>query len=191
MIETAIRIREKNIPNRVVLQPMEGCDCNFDGSPSELTSQKYLRAARSSAGLVWFEANAVCPEGRTNSRQMMLTEENLPQFKALLSEMRKIAKEECGISPVFILQLTHSGRQSIVPMIAYRHPIYEERRPVTDENIVSDEYLDTLPEKYAASAKLAVEATFSKSFCRDLRARDATAEALKTELSFILNVCAL
>ena len=160
MIETAIRIREKNIPNRVVLQPMEGCDCNFDGSPSELTRQKYLRAARSSAGLVWFEANAVCPEGRTNSRQMMLTEENLPLLKTLLSEMRKIAKEECGISPVFILQLTHSGRQSIVPMIAYRHPIYEERRPVIGENIVSDEYLDTLPEKYAASAKLAVEAGF-------------------------------
>ncbi len=109
---------------------------------------------------VWFEANAVCPEGRTNPRQMMLTKENLPAFKALLDEMRKIAKTECGISPVFILQLTHSGRQSIVPMIAYRHPIYEERRPVTDGNIVTDEYLDTLPEKYAASAKLAMEAGF-------------------------------
>lgn len=160
MIENAIQIGKKISYNRVVLQPMEGCDCNTDGSPSELTREKYIRAARSGAGLIWFEANAVCPEGRTNPRQMMLTEDNLPSFKNLLQEMREIAKKECGISPIFILQLTHSGRQSIVPMIAYRHPIYEERRPVTDENIVTDEYLDTLSEKYAESARLAVEAGF-------------------------------
>lgn len=160
MIENSIQIGKTTITNRVVLQPMEGCDCNTDGSPSELTVAKYLRAAESGAGVVWFEANAVCPEGRTNPRQMMLTKDNLPQFRQLLTDMRSIAKSECGIEPVFILQLTHSGRQSIVPMIAYRHPIYEERRPVTDENIVSDEYLDTLSEKYAASALLAVEAGF-------------------------------
>lgn len=160
MIENAIQIGEKMIDNRVVLQPMEGCDCNMDGSPSELTVIKYQKAARSGAGVIWFEANAVCPEGRTNPRQMMLTEDNLPSFKNLLQEMRDIAKKECGISPICILQLTHSGRQSIKPMIAYRNPIYEENRPVTDENIVSDEYLDTLPEKYAASARLAVDAGF-------------------------------
>ena len=160
MINTYIKIGTHNICNRVVLQPMEGCDCNTDGSPSELTVEKYYKAARSGAGLVWFEANAVCPEGRTNPRQMMLTRDNIERFKTLLSDMRRIAREECGISPVFILQLTHSGRQSIVPMIAYRHPIYEERRPATDDNIVTDEYLDTLAEKYAASALLAVEAGF-------------------------------
>ncbi len=160
MIEKTIQIEKNKISNRVVLQPMEGCDCNLDGSPSDLTVEKYLRAARSGAGVVWFEANAVCPEGRTNPRQMMLTEENLPKFNGLLSEMRKIAKEECGISPTFILQLTHSGRQSITPMIAYRNPIYEEKRPVTYENIVTDEYLGTLPEKYAEAACLAVKAGF-------------------------------
>ena len=160
MIHQARTLGALQAQNRVVLQPMEGCDCHKDGSPSELTIAKYLRAARSGAGTVWFEANAVCPEGRTNPGQMMLTRENLPKFQALLAQMRQIAKEECGIRPIFILQLTHSGRQSIVPMIAYRHPLYEERRPVTDENIVTDEYLDTLAEKYVASAMLAVEAGF-------------------------------
>lgn len=160
MIELPMKINGKSLYNRVVLQPMEGCDCNTDGSPSQLTREKYIRAAKSGAGLVWFEANAVCPEGRTNPRQMMLTAENLPEFKNLLAEMREIARKECGVAPVFILQLTHSGRQSIVPMIAYRHPIYEQRRPVSDENIVTDDYLDTLPEKYAASARLAEEAGF-------------------------------
>jgi 2,4-dienoyl-CoA reductase-like NADH-dependent reductase (Old Yellow Enzyme family) len=45
-------------------------------------------------------------------------------------------------------------------MISYRHPIYEQTRPVTDENIVTDEYLDTLPAKFAKAAELAVEAGF-------------------------------
>ncbi len=160
MINDPIQIKSKEIPNRVVLQPMEGCDCCEDGSPSKLTIEKYKRAARSSAGVVWFEATAVCPEGRTNIRQMMLTEENLPIYAAMLRDMRKIAEEECGISPTFIIQLTHSGRQSITPMIAYRHPIYEKKKPVCDDNIVTDEYLDSLPDMYAESAKLAVRAGF-------------------------------
>lgn len=160
MITRSIRIGTKEIANRVVLQPMEGCDCNLDGSPGELTREKYMKAARSGAGVVWFEATAVCPEGRTNPRQMMLTEANLNEYKALLSDMREVARRECGIEPVFIVQLTHSGRQSIVPLIAYRNPIYEEKKPLTDENIVTDEYLDTIPGLYARSAKLAVEAGF-------------------------------
>ena len=148
------------IPNRVVFQPMEGCDCAEDGTPGELTVKKYMNAARSGAGLIWLEATAVCPEGRTNPRQMMLTKENLPAFKKLVSDMRQAAMEETGIRPAIFIQLTHSGRQSIVPMIAYRHPLYEATRPVTDDNIVSDEYLATLPTLYAETAKLAVEAGF-------------------------------
>ena len=160
IIRLPLEVGNTKIPNRVVFQPMEGCDCNEDGSPHQLTIEKYLKAARSGAGLIWFEANAVCPEGRTNVRQMMLTRENLPSFKSLVEQMRKIALEECGIRQTLILQLTHSGRQSITPMIAYRNSVYEERRPVTDDCIVSDEYLDTLPEKYVASALLALEAGF-------------------------------
>ncbi len=160
MLQTALQIDRTHLANRIVLQPMEGCDCNPDGSPGELTLQKYRRAAESGAGLIWMEACAVCPEGRTNPRQMMLTKDNLPAFKSLVSEMRRIAAQECGINPVIILQLTHSGRQSILPMIAYRHPLYEERRPVTDGHIVTDEYLGTLPALYAASAVLAAEAGF-------------------------------
>ncbi len=160
VINTPLQLENVSFANRVVFQPMEGCDCANDGAPGELTVAKYINAAESGAALIWMEANAVCPEGRTNPRQMMLTEENLPIFKDFVASLRKTAMEECGINPVIILQLTHSGRQSIVPMIAYRHPIYEEKRPVTDDNIVTDEYLASLPAKYAKSALLAVEAGF-------------------------------
>ena len=160
IINSRFLIKGIEIPNRVVFQPMEGCDCNEDGSPSNLTREKYIAAAKSGAGIIWFEANAVCPEGRTNYGQMMLTNENASSFKALISEMRAISEKMGFERAVYILQLTHSGRQSIKPMIAYRHPIYEERRPVDDDAIVSDDYLDTLPALYAKSARLAYEVGF-------------------------------
>ena len=160
MIDNTFLLGTRTALNRVVLQPMEGCDAETDGSPSKLTWDKYLSAAQSGAGLIWMEACAVAPEGRTNPRQLMLTEKNLPHYQALVAEMRRVAKEKAGVDPILILQLTHSGRQSIRPMIAYRHPIYEERRPVTDENIVTDAYLETLPPIFAKSALLAVQAGF-------------------------------
>ena len=160
MLRSEFEFKGKKIANRAVFQPMEGCDCKENGAPSELTVEKYMKAARSGVGMIWFEACAVCPEGRTSARQMRLTEENLPEFRALLDDMRKVAREECGIEPYMILQLTHSGRQSIVPMIAYRNSAYEARRPMSDANIVTDEYLDTIPALYARSAKLAESVGF-------------------------------
>ena len=46
------------------------------------------------AGTIWFEACAVCPEGRTGVRQMRITEENLPSFRILLEKVRAVAKEK-------------------------------------------------------------------------------------------------
>lgn len=161
MLEKSLYLNNLKLPNRVVIQPMEGCDCEYDdGRPSELTLKKYINNARSGAGIIWFEANAVCPEGRTNHRQMMITKKNVNAFKDMLKQVRETAMKEFGYVPICIIQLTHSGRQSIVPMIAYRHPLYEKTRPVTDENIVTDEYLDTLPDLYVKAAKLAKEAGF-------------------------------
>ena len=104
----------REIANRVVLQPMEGCDCEEDGSPSGLTGAKYLSAAASGAGVIWCEATAVCPEGRTNRRQMFLTEENIASYSKMLEDVREKALAECAVRPLIFLQLTHSGRQSIV-----------------------------------------------------------------------------
>ena len=116
MLNDALQIDGVTFRNRVVLQPMEGCDCRGDGAPDVLTREKYLRAARSGAGTIWFEASAVCPEGRTNGRQMMLTPDNKAEFAALVRDVKETALRETGGEPVLILQLTHSGRQSIVPI---------------------------------------------------------------------------
>ena len=160
MLSEEIIVGKRKVANRVVIQPMEGYDCREDGSPSELTVKKYLEFAKSGAGIIWFEANAVCLEGRTNKRQMRIADENLAQFKELLDTMREISLRKFGYAPLMFLQLTHSGRQSIVPMIAYHNPVYEEARPVSDDCIVTDEYLDSLPANFAHSAKLAAAAGF-------------------------------
>ena len=160
IIQQPIQCGGVTINNRVVIQPMEGCDCELDGAPSELTREKYLRFAKSGAGLIWFEANAVTKEGRTNARQMMLTEENLDKFQSLITQVKADAKKNFGFEPLLLIQLTHSGRQSMVPICVYHNAVYEEKRPITDDNIATDAYLATLPEAYARGAVLAKKAGF-------------------------------
>ena len=45
ILNSSIELLGRVIPNRVVFQPMEGCDCNTDGTPSDLTVAKYHSAA--------------------------------------------------------------------------------------------------------------------------------------------------
>jgi 2,4-dienoyl-CoA reductase-like NADH-dependent reductase (Old Yellow Enzyme family) len=156
-------------PNAMAVLPMEGCDSCPDGSPSELVERRYLRYARGGAGLVWWEANAVVPEGRANELQMMLTSQNVGAFKNLVDKARTVGRGENGeeYKPVYILQLTHSGRYSrpaghkAAPVIPQHDPILDPRTGVSPATpLVTDEYLDGLAGKYAASARLAREAGF-------------------------------
>ncbi len=144
----------------ITIHPMEGFDGLEDGTPSELTKRRWLRFSGSGASLIWSEAISVVPEGRTNDHQLMITEDNLDVYKELISEMKKNSD-----APV-IAQLTHSGRMSKnsatkTPLFITRNLEYERVRPGDkDVEPVSDEYLSSLPEKYAEAAKLAVKAGF-------------------------------
>lgn len=160
MITEPLKIKEQLLANRVVCQPMEGCDCEPDGTPSGYTMDKYLSFAKSGAGLIWLEANAVCPEGKTNARQLSVTPENLDSFRRFVERIKETAYRECGVEPRLVIQLTHSGRQSISPMVMFRHALYEASRPVGDDAVVSDDYLDALPEVFARAARLSEAAGF-------------------------------
>lgn len=70
-----------------------------------------------------------------------------------------------GFAPYLIMQANHSGRYAKPdgvpkPIIAYRHPIYEQRRPADDSCIASDDYLKGLEEKFGQAAVLCREAGF-------------------------------
>jgi len=163
------KIGNLTAPNRLAIHPMEGCDSLPEGGPSELVKRRYMRLARGGAGLIWWEANAVVREGRANELQMMLTRENLGEFAALVKQTRAAAAETngSGFRPVYVLQLTHSGRYSrpqghkMSSIIPQHDPILDPRCGVKpDDPVVSDEYLDSLPEKYVQAALLAREAGF-------------------------------
>ncbi len=162
-----IRIGGLTAPNRMAVLPMEGCDCEEDGTPSELVFRRYRRFAAGGAGLLWFEACAVVQEGRANRLQMYLREDNLDVFKELVRATHEAALKKHEKRPLCILQLTHSGRYSApvgfkaAPMIAQHDPLLDPRVGLTQESpVVTDEYLDALQEKYVQSAILAKEAGF-------------------------------
>lgn len=153
------------LANRLAIQPMEGCDGAPDAAPGELTIRRYQRFASSGAALIWFEATAVVPEGRANPRQLMLTEKNLASYRRLLDDMRSATRTACGFTPMILIQLTHSGRYAKplgvpAPLAARHNAVYERDKPLADECIVTDEYLDALPERYAQAAALAHRAGF-------------------------------
>ncbi len=149
------------IKNRLTIHPMEGFDGEEDGSPSELTFRRCSRFAESGAGLIWLEATTVVKEGRTSRRQLWIHKENLDSFKRLAEEMH----EKSGGTSL-ILQLTHSGRFSRpdntpAPIISYHNPLMNEKMQIDPAYpVATDDYFDSLPEKFGEAAKLAKEAGF-------------------------------
>ncbi len=165
VLNSSLKINNKTIKNRIVFHPMEGCDGTFDGAVDTLTRRRYLRFAKSGAGIIWFEATAVTNEGRANPRQLFLNENTKDTFKSLVEEMKELSLKENGFEPVIIVQLTHSGRFSKPngtpePIVAYRNSHWEIGKENQPYVIASDDYCKTIPQKYYEAAKLAEEVGF-------------------------------
>ncbi len=165
LLSKPIEIENRILPNRLAIQPMEGCDGTPDGAPGELTLRRYHRFAESGAALIWEEATAVLHEGRANPRQLMLTEKNLDSFKAMVEDIKETSLRKNGFSPLLILQATHSGRYSKpegkpAAIFAYHNPIFEKDTPLDDKGLISDDHLKELEECYGKTAHLAEKAGF-------------------------------
>lgn len=165
LLSTPIEICGLTAENRVLFQPMEGCDGTENGAPDELTERRYLRFVEGAPGTIWFEATAVCNEGRANPRQLYINKSNTESFKVLVKKIKAKSKELHGFEPVIIVQLTHSGRYSKPkgtpePVVAYRNELWEKGKEDQPFKIATDEYLSTIPEMYKTAAALALEAGF-------------------------------
>ncbi|APC08995.1 NADH:flavin oxidoreductase [Neomoorella thermoacetica] len=163
-----VKIGGYELPNSLAINPMEGCDGTEGGSPSDLTIRRYKRFAAGGAGLLWFEATAVVPEGRANPRQLYINRDNVSAFKEMLDIARQEGREAMGAGhrPLCILQLTHSGRYSKPygqprPVIAFHDPYLDSRAGVSPEQApITDEELEQLQDSYVEAAILAREAGF-------------------------------
>lgn len=148
------------VPNRLVVQPMEGYDSAPGGSPSDLTRRRYLRYASGGSGMIWFEAVAVSDDGRSNPNQLRIHDLNVSAYKSLNQEIRKAAGQN-GIKPLLVIQLTHSGRYSKPdgnphPLAAARNKILDRTEP----HVLSDVELKRIQDDYIMAARLSFEAGF-------------------------------
>lgn len=162
-----VRFGDLTIGNRLAIQPMEGCDGKLDGKPDELVFRRWRRFGAGGAKLIWGEATAVLEEGRANTRQLYLCEENAGAFEALLKQTREAHREAFGTDDDLVvgLQLTHSGRYCYRgPMIVFHDPAVDpvtladkkKKIPVTDDYpVLTDDDLERLEDAYVVAAKLA------------------------------------
>jgi 2,4-dienoyl-CoA reductase-like NADH-dependent reductase (Old Yellow Enzyme family) len=160
------------VGNRLAIQPMEGCDGEPDGSPGELTFRRYRRFGAGGAKLIWGEAAAVVPEGRANSRQLVIGPATAPALARLLRETRQAHIAAIGSDGDLLvgLQLTHSGRYSYRrPILAQHDPLLDPRTIVDrtsgrtigpDDPLITDDELDRLQDRYVEAAALAYRIGF-------------------------------
>lgn len=165
ILRAPLTVGTVEIRNRLACQAMEGCDGTTAGAPDVLTHRRYRRFAAGGAGLIWFEATAVLPEGRANPRQLYICDGTLDTFKRLVEEIKETGLRENGVEPTVIMQATHSGRYSKPngkpePLIAYNNPLFEGDKPIDAARILTDDALDRVDEALVHGAVLAEKAGF-------------------------------
>lgn len=159
-----IKIGPLTAGNRLVVQPMEGCDGTLDGLPDELTYRRYLRFGAGGAKLIWGEAAAVCDDARANTRQLLIADHTLSGLEKMLVDCRATHVKEFGDKGDFVvgLQLTHSGRYSVKkPLLATHDAILDSF--ITDKStgkkvdasfpLLTDDDLKRIEDHFVAAAK--------------------------------------
>jgi 2,4-dienoyl-CoA reductase-like NADH-dependent reductase (Old Yellow Enzyme family) len=153
------------LPNRFVAHPMEGWDGDAEtGAPTPDTLRRWERMGGSGCALLWgVEAFAVAPEYRANRNQLLMSPANLAAVSRGLALIRKASPHPLVVGA----QLTCSGRFShgrpagSPLMLAYHHPELDRRLSAgPDTPLVSDAEMEGIPTRYAAAARVAVEAGF-------------------------------
>src|SRR5213592_4269487 len=89
-----VRVARFQVGNSIAIHPMEGCDGTLDGRPDELTLRRYERFGRGGAKLIWFEATAVYPEARANTRQLLINRSTIGDLASMLELTRRGHREE-------------------------------------------------------------------------------------------------
>ena len=154
------------LSNRFAVHPMEGFDADENGAPGELAFRRYRRYASGGSALIWFEATAVVPEGRSNPGQFHISKQTVNTFRQLVDATHQAARDAGNPRPMLVLQLTHSGRYSKpagvpAPIIAHRSPVLDPVHELPDDYpVISDAELDALQERFVEAAELAKAAGF-------------------------------
>lgn len=163
-----VAIGGRTAGNRLLIQPMEGCDGTLDGRPDELTFRRYRRFGAGGAKVIWGEATAICDEARANTRQLLMADHTLSGLEQMLRIAREAHRVECGDDGDLLvgLQLTHSGRYSVrKPLLATHDPILDPlivdkstgRRVDGSYPLLTDDDLKRIEDQFVVAAKTAAQ----------------------------------
>jgi 2,4-dienoyl-CoA reductase-like NADH-dependent reductase (Old Yellow Enzyme family) len=89
-------IGSKTAPNLLVLQPLERADGTAEGKPSESANSWYRKLAAGHWGVLFVESTTCSndPAERGHSPNgFLMTESNLPEFRRLVREIKKVSPE--------------------------------------------------------------------------------------------------
>jgi len=164
----AFTINGKRLGNRYAIQPMEGWDGTPTGGLTTEVVRRWRRFGESGAKLICGgEAMAVCPEGRANPNQLLISQANQRDLATLRQTVVEAHQERYGSADDLVIgfQLTHSGRfcrpsdkRRLEPQVAYRHPLLDRRFGVTsDHQVLTDDAVERLIEQYVQGARIAWE----------------------------------
>ena len=160
-----VRVGSVIVGNAIAIHPMEGCDGDIDGRPSDLTWRRYERFARGGAKLVWFEATAVCRQGRANARQLWIHRQSIAEIARLVDMVRRTHRETCGSDADLMMpvQLTHSGRFSWPSrIVAVHNPLVDLKTGTpSGQPAISDDELERIEDQFVEAARLALDAGFT------------------------------
>jgi 2,4-dienoyl-CoA reductase-like NADH-dependent reductase (Old Yellow Enzyme family) len=145
-----VKIGNRTAQNRFFVQAMECNDADADGNPSDLTYQRYENLFRGEAGLVSLEAISITDKSRSRKNQLFIMEQNQ---KPLTNFVKKL--KETNPDTLFIFQLTHSGELS-KPDFSRR--VCVKHLPGYGGEVLTEEELDEIMDKFVLSAKIAYEA---------------------------------
>jgi 2,4-dienoyl-CoA reductase-like NADH-dependent reductase (Old Yellow Enzyme family) len=142
-----IRVGALTAPNRFVINAMECCDSDEEGSPTERTYRRYRNLFEGGAGLIDLEAITVQYESRSRQFQLSVMPRNQKALTKLTVEMRKVNPK-----PLFIWQLTHSGELS--------SSVFSRRvcvKPLAGfgGDLIDEAYVEKTIEQFIAAAKIA------------------------------------
>lgn len=159
-----ICIGNREVSNRLVVDPMEGRDADETGKPTETTYHRYSHYACGGCGIIWFEGCCTTLEGRSSSHQLVLNEANSEAFAKLLENTkRQVSITPDNISrPLMILQLQDTGRNrntDFSKRVVIDHNPYIKNAS-QNETLAEDDEIEELANTFVRSARLAYEIGF-------------------------------
>lgn len=152
MKEKDLLFQEKKIgsriaSNRIALNAMECNDADKEGNPSELTYQRYRKAFRGNAGVIFMEAISVIDESRGRLNQLIGMPRNQKALTEFITEMKKENPK-----PLLFIQLTHSGELSETK---FSRRVCVKPLPGYGGDLLTEEEVKEIQDKFVLAAKVA------------------------------------